>query len=213
VNAIAKAAGVDTTARAASLRVKDVCMRHGQGTASLGLARYYVLIEGPSENATDDLIIEFKRARSSALEGLVPENDFDAGQEGDRIAHGQAVHLASGDAFYGSVEIVGVSFMSRERAPFREDVDLDDLSKKSWKRYAHACGQALAQAHARSDDAGKLDYDIEPMILEAMEPVDLFIDDILCFAREAVARVDQDHAFFKQDLKLGAFDMVMKHYR
>ncbi|GAA4222520.1 uncharacterized protein (DUF2252 family) [Sagittula marina] len=213
IDQIAKAAGIKCEGRVGMLKVKDVCMRHGQGTASLGLARYYVLIEGPSQNACDDLIIEFKRARASALEGLVPENAFNAGDQGDRIAHGQAVHLANGDVFYGEAEIDGVSFMSRERAPFRDDIDLDDLSKKSWKRYAHACGQALAQAHARSDDAGQLDYRIEPRILEAMDPLELFIDDMLCFAREAVHRLNRDHAAYKRDVKLGAFVNPMKAYR
>jgi uncharacterized protein (DUF2252 family) len=195
------------------MKVKDVAIRHGQGTASLGLARYYCLIEGPSADASDDLIIEFKRARRSALYGLVPASDFDAGDKGDRIAHGQSVHLAQGDVFYGSAEIDGMSFMSRERAPFRGDIDLDDLSKKSWKQYARACGWALAQAHARSDDAGQLDYDIEPSILEAMQPVGLFIEDILAFAREALQRVKQDHEYFKADYALGAFDMTLKQYR
>lgn len=213
INALAKGAGIRDVGRVGALKVKDVCMRHGQGTASLGLPRYYVLLEGPSQDATDDLIVEFKRARPSALEGLVPPNDFDAGDEGDRIAHGQAVHLANGDVFYGAVTIDGVSFMSRERAPFREDIDLDDLSKKGWKAYAHACGRALAQAHARSDDAGQLDYRIEPRILEAMEPLELFIDDMLCFAREAVARMDRDHAMYRRDLKLDAFSQPMKAYR
>ncbi|MCA0962008.1 DUF2252 domain-containing protein [Salipiger bermudensis] len=213
VNEVAKQNGISPEGRAGELRVKDVCLRHGQGTASLGLARYYCLIEGPSKDATDDLIVEFKRARRSALEGLVPENDFFAGGEGDRIAHGQSVHLSNGDVFYGNVEIDGMSFMSRERAPFRDDIDLDELSKKSWKHYAHACGLALAQAHARSDDAGELDYRIEPRILEAMEPDELFIDDILCFARAAVKRIKSDHRSYKRDLKLGAFDMSQKRYR
>ncbi|MDW4498916.1 DUF2252 family protein [Sulfitobacter sp. D35] len=213
IDKVAKQNGIEPGQRTGELRVKDVCVRHGQGTASLGLPRYYCLIEGPSADATDDIIVEFKRARRSALEGLVPENDFNAGAEGDRIAHGQAVHLAEGDVFYGSVEIDGVSFLSRERAPFREDVDLDDLSKKQWKAYAHACGEALAQAHARSDDAGQLDYRIEPRILEAMTPLDLFVDDMVRFGREAVKRLKRDHKYFRRDLKLGAFDMTQKWYR
>ena len=190
-----------------------MAIRHGQGTASLGLPRYYVLIEGPEKDASDDLIIEFKRARRSALAGLVPENDFDSGQKGARIAHGQSVHLAQGDVFYGDVTLEGMSFMTRERAPFRDDIDLDELSKKSWKHYARACGRALAQAHARSDDAGQLDYDIEPRIREAMEPVELFIDDLLCFAEEAVERAERDHAFYKRDHALGAFETMVKTYR
>ncbi|MEN9060636.1 DUF2252 domain-containing protein [Ponticoccus litoralis] len=213
INRLVAANGLDSKGRAGTLTVKDVCMRHGQGTASLGLPRYYCLLEGPSRDASDDLIIEFKRARASALEGLVPANDFDAGDQGDRIAHGQSVHLASGDVFYGAVEIDGESFMSRERAPFRNDIDLDDLSGKSWKKYARACGLALAQAHARSDDAGQLDYEIEPRILEAMEPLPLFIDDMICFAEEALDRLEQDHAYYRRDLKQGAFDVTLKRYR
>lgn len=213
INALGKKNKIGKSGRAGDLQVKDVAIRHGQGTASLGLSRYYVLLEGPSKDASDDLIIEFKRARHSALEGLVPEQNFDAGDQGDRIAHGQSVHLAQGDVFYGEVEIDGMSFMSRERAPFRNSMDLDDLSKKSWKKYAHACGLALAQAHARSDEAGHLDYDIEPAILEAMRPHKLFIDDILEFADEALERLRQDHAYFQRDCKLGAFTTVAKTYR
>lgn len=213
VKALAGQNGIEAGGRHGPLKVKDVAMRHGQGTASLGLPRYYVLLEGPSGDARDDIIIEFKKARRSALEGLVPAHDFDAGDQGDRIAHGQSVHLAQGDVFYGNVEIEGESFMSRERAPFRNDADLDDLSKKAWKRYAYACGRALAQAHARSDDLGQLDYDIEPAILQAMEPAKLFIDDILCFAEEAVERLRRDHEMFRRDLALGAFEVTEKRYR
>ncbi len=114
--------------------MKDVSVRHGQGTASLGLPRYYVLIEGPSKNATDDIIIELKRERRSALEGLTPPTDYNAGIKADRIKHGQSVYLAHGDILYVAVEIDGQRFMSRERAPYRDDIDLDELSNKSWRK-------------------------------------------------------------------------------
>lgn len=213
INDLAKAKKIDTHDRAGELKVKDVCVRHGQGTASLGLPRYYVLIEGPSKDATDDLIIEFKRARRSALEGLTPPTDFRAGDKADRIAHGQAVQLAHGDIFYGAVEIDGESFMSRERAPFRDDIDLDELSYQTWKDYAAVCGAALAQAHALSDDVGQIDYDVEPSIIAAASPRDLFIADIVRFTEEAADRLEKDHAFFREDHALGAFDSVDMVYR
>ncbi|MGK7654582.1 DUF2252 domain-containing protein [Roseovarius sp. B08] len=208
INDLARSNGIDAPDRAGELKVKDVCVRHGQGTASLGLPRYYVLIDGPSKDATDDLIIEFKAARRSALEGLTPPNAFNAGKQAERIKHGQSVQLAHGDIFYGAVEIDGKSFMSRERAPFRHDIDLDDLSFKSWKRYARVCGAALAQAHALSDDLGRIDYDVEPSIMEAMSPLRLFEDDIVRFSEEAVARLKRDHAFFREDHAHGAFDSL-----
>lgn len=208
INDLAKSNGIDAPDRAGELKVKDVCVRHGQGTASLGLPRYYVLIEGPSQDATDDLIIEFKAARRSALDGLTPPNAFYAGKQAERIKHGQRVQLAHGDIFYGAVEIDGKSFMSRERAPFRDDIDLDDLSFKSWKRYAKVCGAALAQAHALSDDLGRIDYDVEPSIMEAISPLELFVDDIVRFTEEAVQRLERDHGFFREDHKHGAFDSL-----
>lgn len=213
VNQLAQRKGIDATDSAGELKVKDVCVRHGQGTASLGLPRYYVLIEGPSKDATDDLIIEFKRARRSALDGLTPPSDFDAGDKADRILHGQTVQLAHGDIFYGAVEIDGESFMSRERAPFRDDIDLDDLSYKSWKQYARVCGAALAQSHALSDDLGQIDYDVEPSIVAAANPRKLFIADIVRFAEEAAGRLKTDHSFFREDHRRGAFESIEMVYR
>ncbi|MBP0616439.1 DUF2252 domain-containing protein [Jiella mangrovi] len=213
IDDLAKANGIDAPERAGELKVKDVCMRHGQGTASLGLPRYYVLIEGPSKDATDDLIIEFKSARRSALDGLAPPSDFNAGDKADRIAHGQSVQLAHGDIFYGAVEIDGESFMSRERAPFRDDIDLDELSYGTWKEYAEVCGAALAQAHALSDDLGQVDYDVEPSIIAAASPRKLFIADIVRFAEEAADRLEADHEFFREDHALGAFDIIDMVYR
>ncbi len=216
INDLAKANDLDIKDRSPDLRVKDVCVRHGQGTASLGLPRYYVLLEGPSKDATDDMIIEFKKARTSALAGLTPPTEFnESGNDGkaERIAHGQEVQLAHGDVFYGSVEVDGESFMTRERAPFRDDIDLEELSDKSWRKYAKVCGSALAQAHALSDDLGRIDYDVEPSILEAVRPKKLFKADIARFAEEAMKRLHADHKMFRQDHKMGAFDQVEMVFR
>ena len=213
IDDLAKRNKIDVPVRAGDLKVKDVCARHGQGTASLGLTRYYVLIEGPSKDATDDLIIEFKRARRSALHGLVPASDFDAGTRAARVSHGQSVQLARGDVFFGAVEIDGESFMSRERAPFRDDIDLDELSDKTWKQYAGVCGAALAQAHALSDDLGEVDYAVEPSIVAALRPVPLFIADILQFTEEAAARIEVDHRNFCEDHEKGAFEHIEMVYR
>ena len=194
--------------RAGKMRVKDVAIRKGQGTASLGLPRYYVLLEGPRGDGTDDLIIELKQARKSALAGLVPPTGNDFVAPGRRIVHAQAVQVARGDRFYGSATFEGMSFMSRERAPFRDDIDLDDLSKSEWKSYAEICGHALAHAHALSDEIGYLEHDVEPQIVQAIGPPELFTDDILRFAEEASERVRRDHQMFREDHAQQAFQTV-----
>ena len=213
IQRLIKENGIEPPARAAGMRVKDVAVRRGQGTASLGLPRYYVLIEGPSADGTDELIIELKQARRTALAGLVPPSDFVAGDLGDRIVHAQAVQLVRGDVFYGSVQFEGKSFMSRERAPFRGDIDLKDLSYGEWKDYAAICGRTLAHAHALSDETGELDYDVEPAIADATTPAELFIDDIVGFADEAAERARRDHAGFRADHALGAYRNIDIVYR
>lgn len=199
---------IELPERAGELRVKDVALRRGQGTASLGLSRYYVLIEGPKADGTDDLIIELKQARRSALAGLVPPSDYGFDGRGDRIAHAQAVQLVRGDVFYGSIDFEGTSFMSRERAPFRDDIDLEDLSKGEWKEYARICGGSLAHSHSLSDEIGELEHDIEPEILRAMGSPELFVDDVVRFAAETADRVRSDHEEFRVDHSLGAFESI-----
>ncbi len=196
---------IEVPARAKGMRVKDVAIRLGQGTASLGLNRYYVLIEGPERDGTDDLIIEYKQARRSALSGLVPPSAYEVDTHAERISHAQAVHLIRGDVFYGHVEFDGLSYMSRERAPFRDDIDLDELSKSEWKAYAGICGRVLAGVHALSDESGRIDYDIEPAIINAIGPPALFAEDMVEFATEAADRVRRDHALFREDHARGAF--------
>ena len=213
IDRLVSANGIDPPARAGQMRVKDVAIRRGQGTASLGLDRYYTLIEGPRADGTDDLILELKQARPSALAGLVPPTDYEVRAPGQRIAHAQTVQLARGDIFFGSVEFDGKSFMVRERAPYREDIDLEDLSKSEWKSYAGICGRSLAHAHALSDETGELNDDVEPQIVAAIGPPELFVDDIVRFAAEAADRVRRDHAAFRADHRLGAFGRIDIAYR
>lgn len=194
--------------RAGDMKVKDVAVRMSQGTASLGLARYYVMLAGPGAEARDDVILEFKQARRSALAGLVPPSDFGVDGTGDRITDAARVQLVNGDAFFGHVEFEGLSFMTRERSPYKNEIDLDDLSTSEWKDYARLCGQTLAHAHALSDDAGEREVDIEPLVLEAIGVPELFVDDILGFATESAERARVDHEHFRSDHALGAFTAV-----
>lgn len=193
--------------RAGPLRVKDVAERKGSGTASLGLTRYWILLEGPAGDGTDDVILEMKQSRRSALAGLVPPSPYEVTGAAGRIADAHAVHLVGGDVFYGEVEFEERSFLVRERSPYKEEIDLDDLDDEEWATYATICGRAVAHAHALTDDAGQVEDEVEPRILEAVGLRDLFVDDVLRFARAALKRLRHDHAHFVADHELGAFRM------
>ncbi|MBM6404425.1 DUF2252 domain-containing protein [Phycicoccus sp. CSK15P-2] len=199
--------------RAGAMKVKDVAARVAQGTASLGLTRYYVMLEGPTGDGSDDVILELKQARRSALAGLAPPTEFGVDGTGERITEAARVQLVNGDCFFGHVEFEDLSFMTRERSPYKNEIDLDELSKKEWADYARLCGQTLAHAHALSDDAGERDVDIEPLILDAIGSPELFVADILGFAGEAADRVRADHEHFRADHALGAFTSVDRVFR
>lgn len=191
--------------------VTDVAIKKGSGTASLGLDRYWILLEGETEANDDCVILEMKQSRISALEGLVP---FFAGNEeqedakAEQIVKAHNVHLVGGDPLYGYATYQDQSYLVRERSPFKNDIDLDELDKKEWKAYARVCGKTLAQTHARSDqDTGIMEGNAEETILKSMIPK-VFEDDMVRFAKRAAKRIRKDHQLFKKDYELGAFDFV-----
>lgn len=194
--------------RAGHFHVKDVATKKKSGTASLGLDRYFVLVEGPGDGVGDDLVLEFKKARVSALTGLAPQPpDGAVDGKADRIVLAHRIQLVGGDPYYGIATIDDDSYMVRERSPVKDDMDLDDLDRDQLEAYADICGQTLAQAHARSDeDTGILEGDAEAAILTSVQR-EVFIDDVLAWTRETAHRLKRDHAYFKQDLELGAFAM------
>ncbi|MCA9973924.1 MAG: DUF2252 family protein [Anaerolineales bacterium] len=188
-------------------KVVDVAIKKDSGTASLGLDRYFVLINGRSPAPADNIILEMKQARRSVLYGLVPDDDMEASRAPD-IVTAQHIHLVGGDPYYGNVNMDDHSFLVRERSPYKDDVDVDDLDKKELKRYAHICGRTLAQTHARSDeDTGIMEGDAEKRILSAIIP-EVFIDDVVRFAQTAAKRIQKDYELFQADLKLGAFEFL-----
>ncbi|MGB5832828.1 MAG: DUF2252 family protein [Thiohalocapsa sp.] len=199
---------IDETGRAGHFIVKDVALKKGSGTASLGLDRYFVLIDGGTDQHTDDIVLELKQARLSALHGLVPDDRLSSDEKAERIVASHDIHLAGGDPYYGQTEIDGVSFLVRERSPYKDDIDVDALNKKELKAYARICGRTLAQPHARSDeDTGIMDGNAERRILASIN-LKLFVVDTVRFAETASHRIYCDFALFKKDHSLGAFQFV-----
>lgn len=188
--------------------VKDVAIKKDSGTASLGLDRYFVLISGPTADPADDIILELKQTRRSALFGLVPGLDHENADKAERITRSHKIHLVGGDPYYGQVEIDEKGFLVRERSPYKDDIDVDDLDDDELEDYAGICGGTLAQTHARSDeDTGIMEGDAEHRILSSIEP-QVFCGDVVRFAKVAAKRLKRDHKAFKRDHELGAFKFL-----
>ncbi len=186
--------------------VRDVALRHGSGTASQGLGRYWVLLEG--WGGQDMVIIEAKLSRRSALYGLVPAHGFAEKSPAERILYAHNEFLADGDPLYGAVNVGDNSYLVRERSPQKVNVEVAAFGADELHDYARVCAQALAQLHARSDfyavdgDAREAEH----RILAAVH-TDVFLADVLEFVEESVARIHTDHRLFREDLERGAFSV------
>ncbi len=194
-------------------RVHDAALRHGGGTASQGLDRFWALLDGWGPDGVDDVIVELKLARRSALYGLVPATSFDARTPAERIALAHSEFLVDGDALYGAAEIEGLSFVVRERSPMKVNISVDEIADRDLVAYAEVCGRALAQPHARSvthrdgsveGDRPGVERGMEEQILAVARPA-VLVADVLEHAAESAERIRADHALFCEDLRRGAF--------
>lgn len=191
-------------------RIHDVAIRTGSGTASRGLSRFWVLVEGWGKSAEDKVILELKMSRHSVLDGLAPvqstasgiEDEFDPAK---RIADAFDAFIVDGDPLYGYTDIEGVSFLVRERSPQKVNVDAGDFDTSELKKYAKLCGRMLARQHVRADRFlnGK-DSDVGARILGAGH-TNIFLFDTLELVSEQVDTVLRDHAMFAADYVAGAF--------
>ncbi|MFN3432604.1 MAG: DUF2252 family protein, partial [Candidatus Sericytochromatia bacterium] len=129
---------------AAFFRVKDV----GQslaGTASLGRYRYSAWIEGPTNEPTDDVILDIK-------EQLVPILSPKAtAPQADRACAAQRHFLPGTEPLMGTVMLRGASMLVREYSPDKESVELSSLKTPAdVEDYLDTVALAAARAHARS---------------------------------------------------------------
>jgi hypothetical protein len=138
----------------------------------------------------------------------VPANHFEEAEHAEQIVMAHHVHLVGGDPFYGQALIDDESFLVRERSPFKDDIDVEDLSQGDLMTYAAICGRTLAQPHARSDkDTGIMEGDAEKRILQSIK-AEVFCDDVIDFAESASRRIYADYALFQRDQALGVFSFL-----
>ncbi|MDZ7851267.1 MAG: DUF2252 family protein [Halomonas sp.] len=161
-------------------RVKDMARRLDAGTGSLGLERFYVLIEGGQEHEHDDVILDVKQqvppegwrlmdgAEKRAWRRTFPH-------EGMRHAAAFVAIAEHPDPYLGWLHLGDTVFSVRERSPYKEDFPTHKLDgAKPYRKLAQQWGRILAREHLRGSHA-------------------LNLDDPGRFARAVAARVEGRH--------------------
>lgn len=140
-------------------RVKDTARRLDAGTGSLGVERYYVLIEGGVEHEHDDIILDVKEQVPPEAFRLMDKHQQQAWRKlfpNEAIRHAAAFHAIAEhpDAYLGWLTMNGKVFSVRERSPFKKDFPTHKLSGgKSYRKLAQQWGEILAREHLRGAQA------------------------------------------------------------
>jgi uncharacterized protein (DUF2252 family) len=128
---------------------------HVVGVGSVGARAYVVLMFGNGES--DPLLLQVKEALAPAASAYLPHlpPEF-RGHQGKRVIAAQMALQSSPDLLLGWTRVDGRPFYVRQMRNLKGAVPLAALSPKQFLRYAHACGQVLGHAHARTGDGARI---------------------------------------------------------
>ncbi|UVI30016.1 DUF2252 domain-containing protein [Paenibacillus spongiae] len=199
-------ASVEASGEAAvHFNIKDMAVKHGSGTASIGLDRYYVLIEaGEAAEGLDDVVLEVKEVRVPVPAYFLPYDDsFWAahGHQGERVVMTQKAMHHEADKYLGFLSMGDRHFYVRERSPYKKRLKLESLeTAESLETVVDSMGRLTAKLHARADidvRQGVLAYHSEDEIVLAMgEDEETFCAIVAQWALSYADQVEYDYALF-----------------
>ncbi|RCW44931.1 DUF2252 domain-containing protein [Paenibacillus prosopidis] len=186
-------------------QVKDIAVKHGSGTASIGLDRFYMLIEaGEEEQGEDDVVLEVKEVRVPVPAYFMPYDETFwsmFGHQGQRVTMTQKAMHHEADPYLGWLSIGERHFYVRERSPYKKRLKLESLETMGDLLSVTECmGHLTAKMHARADadvEQGILSYHSEKEIVKAMgSDEDGFCLSIGQWAISYADQVEHDYSLF-----------------
>jgi len=189
-----------------SYKIKDIAIKYGSGTASIGLKRYYILVEGQTDAlGVDDLVLEMKEVRTAIPAYFLPYNEVfweNYKHQGARVVSTQKAMHHLEDPHLDYVTMDGQEYYIRERSPYKKKVkpknyqDLEDYFTTT-----ATMGQIAAKIHARADvDYSQVfTYHSEEEILNAIgKERRVFVESSILQAMRYKEVVYTDYELFKE---------------
>ena len=171
-------------------RLVDVAMKV-VGIGSVGTECGVALLMSGNR---DPLFLQFKEARKSVLEPYVGPSPFV--HHGRRVVVGQRIMQAASDVFLGwSTWSDGRDMYLRHLSDVKITPVIAMMKPVNLRRYALACGWALARAHARSGDA--------VMLASYMGKGTQFEDAMASFAVAYADQNERDYAKLMKAIRAG----------
>ena len=161
------------------------------GVGSVGTACLIALFMAADDDA---LFLQIKEAKASVLEPYAGKSLH--ANQGQRVVVGQRLMQAASDSFLGWTQSPrGRHLYVRQLRDMKISAEIDSMDDDMLRRYADACGWALARAHARSGDAA--------MIAGYMGSGRTFDEAICDFAGDYADQAERDHEAFVKAIREG----------
>jgi uncharacterized protein (DUF2252 family) len=132
------------------LIIKSIAERFGAGLGSIGLERFYLLIERTSQSQKQDMILDVKMQIAPAGSKYLKIQSFS--NEAQRHEMSMKAMVRFADPFLGSLEIKGEYFSVRQLDPYKAKFRHSKLTdEESFMEMARVWGTIVAWDHARSN--------------------------------------------------------------
>ena len=137
-------------------QVKDIARRLWSGTGSLGMDRFYILLEGDRSTDEDDIILDVKALDKPPLYEHMPAAEQQAydevfNHEGQRYVEAFTALTEHPDKYLGWLKYNGKIFSVREKSPFKADFPSEEMEKEDELYFMAATwGKLLATRHERA---------------------------------------------------------------
>jgi len=181
-------------------KIKEVRQRVGSGTGSLGLMRYFVLIEGPTGGVDDDGILDVKQQPGPAAfpylrDDTRARNETLFTNHGHRAVVSQRALQDIADPYLGWLQLSDDYYSVKERSPYYDQFDSDELSSsEALARVGKDWGQLVAASHRRAGQDANIAGVIQKRIGKNRRA---WTSALVDTAARYTAQVQQDYAAFK----------------
>ncbi|MEE6452346.1 DUF2252 family protein [Gottfriedia acidiceleris] len=187
--------------------IKDIARRLHSGLESLGVDKFYVLIEGETRSQNDDVLLEVKEQRNPSmfLEGSLSQtqcNTFPS--HGNRSKTGELADGIKVDNDLGEMNFNNSSYRVQRISPWDETFDAVDFKSKSdVQNFLKYSAMAFAYAHARADkdyNTTYVNYNFEQGVLDAITAWPQFKTTVLQLSENYYNQVLADYTLI-EDLR------------
>ncbi|NUM34196.1 MAG: DUF2252 family protein [Candidatus Brocadiae bacterium] len=184
-------------------RIKDMASRLYSGLGSLGVKKYYALIEGPSSELDDDVLLEIKESRSSNILQATQES-ITFKYNAQRIKAAYQNMRTRIDPHVGVLTSMKKSYFITKISPWKDGYEPADFkSKGNLFSFLQHSAQALAYAHSRSDEdkpSSNIPYSFEFQAVNAIKKWPSAKTTMIELAQKYAKQVIIDFELFKEIL-------------